>query len=292
MEPPAPEQPTTVDHSAAGPLPEKISRYRILGRLGAGGMGTVYKAHDPHLDRTVAVKVPRIDTSPQDRTKRLERFQREARSAAQVWHPHICPIYDVGIHDGQPYVVMAYVEGQSLAERLAQHGRFDDIGEAITLIRQLLDGLAAVHEHGIIHRDLKPSNVLLDSGGRAVLTDFGLARPEQESQRLTSDGGVVGTPAYMAPEQAAGKPESIGPWTDLYSVAIVFFEMLTGQLPFEGAPWPSSARFCTSRLRPFPAFGRTWMRGWRRSCSRPCTRSRRRAFGAPGNLVMPWRAWP
>ena len=262
MQPPSAEPTAAHDHSG-GSLPDKIGRYDILGRLGAGGMGTVYKAHDPHLSRTVALKIPRIDTVSHDRAKRLERFQREARSAAQVYHPHVCPIYDVGIHDGQPFVVMAYVEGQSLAERLAQQGRFDDVGEAVTLIRQLLDALAAVHEHGIIHRDLKPSNVLLDSGGRAVLTDFGLARLEQESERLTSDGVVVGTPAYMAPEQAGGQPERTGPWTDLYSVGIVFFEMLTGQLPFTGAPWPSWGRFCMSRLQPFPACGPSWMRGWR-----------------------------
>jgi len=101
MQPSSAEPAAAPDHSA-GPLPEKIGRYHILGRIGAGGMGTVYKAHDPHLDRTVALKVPRIDTLSQDRAKRLERFQREARSAAQLWHPHVCPIYDVGIHDGQP----------------------------------------------------------------------------------------------------------------------------------------------------------------------------------------------
>ncbi|HVS36915.1 MAG TPA: serine/threonine-protein kinase [Gemmataceae bacterium] len=256
MQPPSAEPTAALDHSG-GSLPAKIGRYDILGRLGAGGMGTVYKAHDPHLSRTVALKIPRIDTVSHDRAKRLERFQREARSAAQVYHPHVCPIYDVGIHDGQPFVVMAYVEGQSLAERLAQQGRFDDVGEAVTLIRQLLDALAAVHEHGIIHRDLKPSNVLLDSGGRAVLTDFGLARLEQESERLTSDGVVVGTPAYMAPEQAGGQPERTGPWTDLYSVGIVFFEMLTGQLPFTGAPLAILGKIlhepppALSRLRPF-----------------------------------------
>jgi hypothetical protein len=203
--------------------------------------------------------VPRIDTPPQDRAKRIERFQREARSAAQVWHPHVCPIYDVGEQDGQPYVVMAYVEGQSLAERLAQRGRFDDVGEAVALVRQVLDALSAVHRHGIIHRDLKPSNILLDAGGRAVLTDFGLARPEAEAERLTSEGVAVGTPAYMAPEQAAGQSERVGPWTDLYSVGVVLFEMLTGRLPFEGAPLAVLGKILhdppppLSRLRPYLA---------------------------------------
>src|SRR6516225_8945215 len=138
MQPTSAEPTVAPDHSG-GPLPEKIGRYDILGRLGDGGMGTVYKAHDPHLNRTVALKMPRIDTLPHDRAKRLERFQREARSAAQIWHPHVCPIYNVGIQDEQPYVVMAYVEGQSLAERLNRDGRFADVGEAVALIRQLLD---------------------------------------------------------------------------------------------------------------------------------------------------------
>jgi hypothetical protein len=235
MNPPSAD-PTADAGPVAAPLPETIGRYRILGRLGAGGMGTVYKAHDPHLDRTVALKVPRIDTPAQDRARRMERFGREARSAAQVWHPHVCPIYDVGEHAGHPYVVMAYVEGQSLAERLARRGRFDDVGEAVTLIGQVLDALGAIHGHGIVHRDVKPSNILLDAGGRAVLSDFGLARPENEAGHLTSEGALVGTPAYMAPEQAGGHSERIGPWTDLYSAGVVFFEMLTGRLPFEGPP--------------------------------------------------------
>jgi tRNA A-37 threonylcarbamoyl transferase component Bud32 len=216
------------------PLPEQIGRYRILERLGTGGMGTVYKAHDPQLERVVALKLPRFDGPQRDRANRVQRFQREARAAAQVWHPHVCPIYDVGEHEGQPFVVMAYVEGQSLAERLAGKGRYEDVNEAVALLRQVLDALGAVHARGIIHRDLKPSNIMVDAAGRAVLTDFGLARPESDTEHLTSDGVVVGTPAYMAPEQAAGETERIGPWTDLYTLGVVFYQMLTGRLPFQG----------------------------------------------------------
>jgi hypothetical protein len=234
--PVAPAEPAAAPEHPTKPVPETIGRYLILQRLGGGGMGTVYKAHDPHLNRTVALKVPRIDTAPEERAKRIERFQREARSAAQVWHPHVCPIHDVGEHDGQPYVVMAYIQGQSLAERLAQRGRFEDIGEAVTLILQVIDALGAVHGHGIVHRDLKPSNIMLDADGRAILTDFGLALPENQAERLTSEGVIVGTPAYMAPEQAAGEAGRIGAWTDVYSAGVVFFEMLTGRRPFEGAP--------------------------------------------------------
>jgi hypothetical protein len=219
---------------AAGQYPAQIGRYQLLERLGSGGMGTVYKAHDPQLNRVVAVKVPQFEGPPQAVAARRQRFQREARAVAQVWHPHVCPIYDVGEHEGLPYVVMAYVEGQPLTRRLAERGRYENVGEAITLIRQVLDALEAVHAHRIVHRDIKPANILIDMTGRAVLTDFGLARREDDEAHLTSDGVVVGTPAYMAPEQAAGRVDRIGPWTDLYSAGVVLFEMLTGQLPFGG----------------------------------------------------------
>jgi predicted Ser/Thr protein kinase len=238
-----------------GPIPSQIGRYRILGRLGAGGMGTVYKAQDPQLNRIVALKLPRFDGPTQGRALRVQRFQREARAAAAIRHPHVCPIYDVGEREGQPYVVMAYIEGESLATRLARQGRYQDPRQAVDLIRQLLEALEAIHGHGIIHRDLKPSNILLDEAGRAILTDFGLARPTDESEGLTSEGVVLGTPAYMAPEQASGQPQAIGPWTDLYSLGVILYQMLTGRLPFEGpalkvmaqivhesAPLPSSLR--------------------------------------------------
>jgi predicted Ser/Thr protein kinase len=220
---------------ALGPTPQQIGRYRILEQLGAGGMGAVYRAQDPQLDRVVAIKVPLFDVPRQRLEQRRQRFQREARAAAQVWHPHVCPIYDVGEHEGQLYVVMAYVEGRPLSDRLAA-GRFEDPAEAVALTLQLLDALNAVHARGIVHRDLKPGNVMLDAAGRAILTDFGLARPEQGGEHLTSDGVVLGTPSYMAPEQAAGQAERVGPWTDLYSLGVVLYQMLTGRLPFEGPP--------------------------------------------------------
>lgn len=216
------------------PLPTNIGRYVIQEQLGAGGMGTVYKAHDPQLDRVVALKLPRFDGPARDRDIRIQRFQREARAAAQIWHPHVCPIHDVGEHEGQPFVVMAYVPGQSLADRLADKGRYEDTAEAVALMRQILDALEAVHKHGIIHRDLKPGNILIDAAGRAVLTDFGLARPAEDAEHLTSEGVILGTPSYMAPEQAAGEANQIGPGTDVYSLGAVLYQMLTGQLPFTG----------------------------------------------------------
>jgi serine/threonine protein kinase len=217
-------------------VPDQVGRYRILERLGSGGMDTVFKAQDPHLDRIVALKMPKFDGPSHQVAQRVQRFQRDARAAAQIWHPHVCPLYDVGEDQGRPFVVMAFVEGASLEQRLAAVRRFESVAEAVAIILQVLDGLAAVHARGILHRDLKPGNILLDPAGRPVLTDFGLARPEQEAEHLTSDGVVLGTPHYMAPEQASGQTERLGPWTDLYSLGVVFYRMLTGRLPFEGPP--------------------------------------------------------
>jgi hypothetical protein len=210
----------------------QVGRYRLLERVGAGGMGEVYRGYDPQLERDVAVKLPYFYGPPEERAKHVQRFQREARAAAQIHHPHVCPVYDVGEHDGQPFVVMAFLPGPSLAQRLAA-SRFEDVDEAVRVVGQLLDGLAAVHARGIVHRDLKPANVLFDAAGRAVLTDFGLARPETDTG-LTTAGTVLGSPAYMAPEQAAGQGERAGPWTDLYSLGVVLYQMVTGKLPFEG----------------------------------------------------------
>jgi serine/threonine protein kinase len=232
-----PTQPSPPAGNFPGPtrsVPETIGRYQLLERLGVGGMGKVYKAYDPQLRRWVALKVPRFDGPEEHQTLGQQRFLREARSAALIRHAHVCPIYDVGEHQGMPYVVMAYVEGQSLAARLAGDRRFEDLQEAAALVRQVAEALEAVHAHGIIHRDLKPGNILLDRAGQVLLTDFGLARQADDSEHLTAEGMLLGTPAFMAPEQAACETARIGPWTDLYSLGVVFYRMITGRLPFEG----------------------------------------------------------
>jgi hypothetical protein len=233
----------TTDFALSSQEEVGFGRYRILEEIGSGGMGTVFKALDPHLDRVVALKLPHFFGTGPEVTKRIQRFQREAQAAAKIWHPNVCPIYDVGEEHGRPFVVMAWVDGKSLASRLTEMGRFESIGEAVSVIRNILDGLDAVHAHGILHRDLKPANILIERSGRPIVTDFGLARTETSADPITSEGVIVGTPAYMAPEQARG-PEAAGPWTDIYSVGVVFYQMLTGRLPFEGTPLEVLAKVC------------------------------------------------
>ncbi|MBY0461086.1 MAG: protein kinase [Gemmataceae bacterium] len=242
--PPADDNAETVSLPADGgrpPVPDKIGRYRIVGRIGSGGMGEVYRGHDPHLDRAVAVKVPRFDPARPEAAACVERFLREARVAAAIRHANVCPIYDVGVGDGLPFVVMALVEGESLAERLRRAGRFEDVRAAVALVRRVADALVAVHAHGVVHRDLKPANILLDASGTPLLTDFGLARSLQEPDRLTRAGAVLGTPAYMPPEQAQGAAET-GPTADLYALGVVLYELVTGRLPFSRGTVPAILR--------------------------------------------------
>ena len=222
---------TTADSE---PLPERVGRYQIVGRLGAGGMGVVCRAHDPHLGRDVAIKMPSFGGSEESRAEARQRFLREARAAAAVRHANVCPIYDVGEEQGRPYVVMALVEGETLGDRLRRQGRFEDQRQAVALVVQVADALAAVHEARVIHRDLKPGNILLDRAGQPFLADFGLARAD-DSEHLTSVGQIMGTPAYMAPEQASPDLGPVGPWSDQYSLGVVLYQMLTGRLPFEGS---------------------------------------------------------
>jgi hypothetical protein len=195
-------------------------------------MGSVFLAEDPELGRKVALKVPHFNGPPEAQTAARRRFLREARAAAAVRHPHVCPIYDVGEQDGTPFVVMAFIEGSSLAERLQREGHFADCRTAAALAVQVAEGLAAVHDQGLIHRDLKPGNILLDQNGAAYLTDFGLARWQDDAEYLTAEGAVVGTPAYMAPEQVSGDFGPVTARSDLYSLGVILYQMVTGSVPF------------------------------------------------------------
>ena len=203
-------------------------RYRLEARIAAGGMSTVYRALDVTLERQVAVKLMNREVASD--SDQLERFRREARAVAQLSHPHIVGVIDAGEDDSRPYIVLEYVEGETLKERIRRLGRLE-IPEAVAYAIEIARALGAAHARHIVHRDVKPQNVLLDREGSAKVTDFGIARTLEEDG-LTADGRVLGTTDYVSPEQALGQP--VTGQSDLYSLGVVLYEMLTGEVPFRG----------------------------------------------------------
>jgi len=206
---------------------QQLGPYQIINQIGRGGMATVYKAYHAAVDRYVAIKI--ISNQLVGNTEFLKRFQQEARLIAKLEHPHILPIHDFGEAEGVPYMVMRYLEAGTLKERLRANAL--TLGEIDRLFSQLADALQYAHENGVIHRDIKPSNVMLDKRGDVFLTDFGVAKMLEGSSGLTATGTVTGTPDYMSPEQAQGM--KVDNRSDVYSLGIVLFEMLTGHVPFE-----------------------------------------------------------
>jgi serine/threonine protein kinase len=209
---------------------ESFGRYQIVRILGSGAMGCVYLAYDTQLQRHVALKTPFLGNNPVT----VQRFYREARTAAQIRSPHVCPIYDVGQISGITYLSMAFIDGRPLS-RLIAEGELGGEKRIIELTKKIASGVQKAHEHEIIHRDLKPDNILIDNDGEPIVMDFGLARRIDEDIQLTTPGRLMGTPAYMSPEQVDGDPKNIGPTTDVYSLGVVLYHMLTGQLPFRGS---------------------------------------------------------
>lgn len=206
-----------------------LGRYRLEEKIGEGGMGSVYVAHDQDLDRHVAVKVLAANLVTDDEV--VERFEREARLNAKLDHPNIAPVYDVGRHEGRPFIVMKLLEGDTLAGLLRAKGGLSS-DETLKLMRQLAAGLDYIHGKGFIHRDIKAGNIFVGPTGHATILDFGILRPKSASQGLTRTGMVMGTPHYMAPEQAMGLRD-VDHRVDIYALAVVLFECLTGTLPFE-----------------------------------------------------------
>ena len=225
------------------------AHYELDREIGRGGMGIVYRAKDRRLKRPVAIKLlpPELAFRSEIRT----RFLREAETAAQLSHPNIVPIYSVDERDGLVYFVMAVVEGDNLAKRMHDRGPMD-VDEVRRILRDVADALAYAHARGVVHRDIKPDNILLDAQGRPLVTDFGIARAISEGgdARLTATGMAIGTPAYMSPEQSAGEREMDGR-TDLYSLGVVGYQMLTGELPFNAASTPAMlVKHISERPRP------------------------------------------
>ncbi|MDP7020504.1 MAG: protein kinase [Pirellulaceae bacterium] len=237
----------------ADSLPETFGRYQIEGLLGEGGMGAVYLAHDSQLGRKVALKTPKFGEHSD--AKLIDRFYREARSAATLHHPNICPVYEVGEIDEIHYFSMAYIEGRPLSDYIRAK-RSPPVPSVTRVVRKVALALYEAHLQGVVHRDLKPANIMIDRHKEPIVMDFGLARqfgmadsseldfrasgakgPSATTNfeaRLTQDGTLIGSPGYMSPEQILGKHELIGPGSDIYSLGVLYFELLTGQLPFPG----------------------------------------------------------
>ena len=210
--------------------PGSFGDYEVLEELGRGGMRIVYQAHQKSLDRTVALKM--ILRSELQSTADVARFRSEAESAARLNHPGIVSVYEAGEHEGQPYFTMKLVEGMTLSQRLAE-GPMPP-REAAAILAPVCEAIHFAHTCGVLHRDLKPANILIDGDGRPHVSDFGLAKRVETDSNLTTTGMILGTPSYMAPEQAAGTRGKLGPASDVYSLGTILYQMLTGRPPFQG----------------------------------------------------------
>jgi hypothetical protein len=226
-------QQSTPPGAAATPteevLPRMFGRYTLRRLLGRGGMGRVYLAHDPQLDRFVALKMPNSIALEGWR----ERFFAEARTAATITHPNVCPVHEVGEEQSQPYLTMTFIEGETLAAKIQRDGPMEP-DAAVALVCTAARAMQEAHRRGIVHRDLKPSNLMLDAAGRPIVMDFGLALRSTgaDDLRLTLTGVAMGTPAYMPPEQAGGDHEFVGSPSDVYSLGVILYELVTGRVPF------------------------------------------------------------
>ncbi|MDX1999768.1 MAG: serine/threonine-protein kinase, partial [Thermoanaerobaculia bacterium] len=209
-----------------------IGRYAIQKTLGAGAMGVVYLARDPHIERLLAIKTVRLQGgSPAEIADRKQRLLRETKTAGSLIHPHVVTLFDAGEHEDQLFIAFEYVDGSSLGEKLAAEG-VPKLGEALRIAREAAEGLGYAHTRGIVHRDVKPANILISSAGQVKVADFGIAKVVGQATELTVTGTVVGSPHYLSPEQVRGEP--LDGRSDVFSLGVVFYELLGGTRPFDG----------------------------------------------------------
>jgi serine/threonine protein kinase len=271
--PPRPDSPTLTASGTSATIgelgiPNPFGRYTVTRLLGRGGMGAVFLAQDAQLDRPVALKIPVFGKSLTAGQK--ERFIREAKAIAALRHPNLCPVFDVDEEQGILYLTMAYIDGQPLSA-LIQRGPVPP-PKAVDLVRRMARAMHEAHAHGTIHRDLKPANILIDKAGEPVVMDFGLARraawAEDSKQDgpaaavdagLTQFGSVLGTPAYMPPEQARGDQERVGPRSDVYALGVILYELLTGRRPFASEDTAELIRQIESAPPPKPTDFYPWI---------------------------------
>jgi WD40 repeat protein/tRNA A-37 threonylcarbamoyl transferase component Bud32 len=268
-------------------LPRWVGKFQVLEQLGRGAFGTVYKARDLELERLVAVKVPRAGSFATPAEE--ERFLREARAAAQLSHPGIVPVLEIAHDRGVPYIVSEYVEGLTLADVLT--ARRPGFREAAELVAAVADALEYAHRQKIVHRDVKPSNLLLDGAGRPRVTDFGLARRGEGEITVTLDGQILGTPAYMSPEQAAGEQQRVDTRNDVYSLGVVLYELLTGELPFRGNQRMLLHQVLHDEPRPPRSLNDRVPRDLETVCLKAMAKAPGRRYASAANMADDLRRW-